>query len=101
MATPNQSPETKQQGGKSAGEQAASGVHMPMSLGITVSGIVNHVQKTKTGKYMMRISTDSCFITVFTKDNGVQQGDFYHAKLRGLTSDQYRNLSAFEQERLG
>ncbi|MDH4317130.1 MAG: hypothetical protein OEV64_01950, partial [Desulfobulbaceae bacterium] len=40
-------------------------------LGITVTGLVNDVRKTKKGdNYMLKITTDSSFITVFSKENG-------------------------------
>lgn len=71
-------------------------------LGITVTGLVNDVRETKNGNsYMLKITTDSSFITVFSKENGLKVGDDYVALLRGLSVDKYGGLSAFEAERLG
>lgn len=71
-------------------------------LGITVTGLVNDVRQTKNGNsYMMKITTDSSFITVFSKENGLKVGDDYVALLRGLSVDKYGGLTAFEAERLG
>lgn len=70
-------------------------------LGFTVSGLVNDIRQTKKGdSYMLKISTDSAIITVFSKQNGLTVGSHYEALLRGLKGDKY-GLTAFEEERLG
>ena len=73
----------------------------PRQLGFLVNGLVNDIQQTKNAKYLrMKVSVDETFISVLTQQNGMKQGDFYSATLRGLSTDKYGRLSAFENERL-
>ncbi|MDW7772538.1 MAG: hypothetical protein SCH71_06570 [Desulfobulbaceae bacterium] len=69
-------------------------------LGITVKGMVNAIRPMQNGGFMFNISTDSAFITVFAKENGLKQGDLYHAQLRQLRIGKYNNFQANEAKRL-